>query len=417
MSRYSREYGVLSFTSDHGLYDNVESYGAGDSGVYPGSGPEGHCARYGIELRHINSHDNTLGYSGTAGNGIWVHDSKFHHNATGLTTDSFAFGHPGMPQDCAKWERNEIYSNNNNLFDDERDAYCKTTTAPCRSATRRSSARRSRPRWAPASASSAATATSSATTGSTTTGAMGRSCSGCPRTSAGSATRARRSTPPSTTSTATTTWGCARTARAIPTATTSGGTRRAAATAGWATPAPAARRRRATCCSGCPAARLADPPAGQPGEDRRPGDVLAVGSAGRPARRPAGLRLVQDAAGAVVRRGALAALLAALALGAGLLVVSVVSGGDGAGDDTGPLRWSGRVVLLHPPDAADRPRRQRPAAATRRCGRCASSRARTSASSTATGATCRPRPCSRRPSATGCSTRPGCPRPGCRSAS
>jgi hypothetical protein len=129
-SRYSREYGVLSFTSDHGLYDNVESYGAGDSGVYPGSGPEGHCARYGIELRHINSHDNTLGYSGTAGNGIWVHDSTFHHNATGLTTDSFAFGHPGMPQDCAKFERNEIYSNNNNVFDDERDAYCKTANRP-----------------------------------------------------------------------------------------------------------------------------------------------------------------------------------------------------------------------------------------------------------------------------------------------
>jgi hypothetical protein len=50
-----------------------------------------------------------------------------------------------------------------------------------------------------------------------------------------------------------------------------------------------------------------------------------------------------------VRRGALAALLAALALGAGLLVVSVASGGDGAGDDTGPLRWSGRVVsFTHP---------------------------------------------------------------------
>jgi hypothetical protein len=129
-SRYSREYGVLSFTSDHGLYDDIESYGAGDSGVYPGSGPEGHCARYGIELRDIDSHDNTLGYSGTAGNGVWVHDSKFHHNATGLTTDSFAFGHPGMPQDCAKFERNQIYSNNNNVFSPERDAYCKISDRP-----------------------------------------------------------------------------------------------------------------------------------------------------------------------------------------------------------------------------------------------------------------------------------------------
>jgi hypothetical protein len=125
VSRYSREYGVLSFTSDNGLYDRVEAFGAGDSGIYPGSGPEGHCAWYGIEIRNSDSHDNTIGYSGTAGNGVWAHDNKFHHNATGMTTDSFAPGHPGMPQDCAKWEHNQIYSNNQDYFNAERDAYCK----------------------------------------------------------------------------------------------------------------------------------------------------------------------------------------------------------------------------------------------------------------------------------------------------
>ena len=56
-----------------------------------------------------------------------MHDSRFHHNATGMTTDSFASGHPGMPQDCAKWEDNQIYSNNEDYFNDERDAYCKDT--------------------------------------------------------------------------------------------------------------------------------------------------------------------------------------------------------------------------------------------------------------------------------------------------
>jgi hypothetical protein len=126
-SRWSREYGFLSFTSDHGLYDRLEAYGSGDSGIYPGAGPEGHCARYGIEIRNVDSHDNTMGYSGTAGNGVWAHDNRFHHNATGVATDSFAAGHPGMPQDCAKWERNEIFSNNADLFNDERDAYCKAT--------------------------------------------------------------------------------------------------------------------------------------------------------------------------------------------------------------------------------------------------------------------------------------------------
>ena len=125
VSRYSREYGFLSFASDNGLYDHVEAFGSGDSGVYPGSGPEGHCAWYGIEIRNSDSHDNTIGYSGTAGNGVWAHDNRFHDNSAGMTTDSFAPGHPGMPQDCAKWEHNQIYSNNLDLFNNERDAYCK----------------------------------------------------------------------------------------------------------------------------------------------------------------------------------------------------------------------------------------------------------------------------------------------------
>ena len=58
---------------------------------------------------------------------MWAHDNEFHHNSTGMTTDSFASGHPGMPQDCAKWENNRIYSNNEDYFNDERDAYCKNT--------------------------------------------------------------------------------------------------------------------------------------------------------------------------------------------------------------------------------------------------------------------------------------------------
>jgi hypothetical protein len=131
-SRYSREYGFLSFTSDHGLYNRLEAFGSGDSGIYPGSGPEGHCLRYGIEIRNSNSHHNTIGYSGTAGNGVWAHDNRFHHNATGMTTDSFASGHPGMPQDCAKWERNLIHSNNEDYFTDQRDAYCRNTPIEAR---------------------------------------------------------------------------------------------------------------------------------------------------------------------------------------------------------------------------------------------------------------------------------------------
>jgi hypothetical protein len=124
---YAQNYGVLTFASDHGLYEHIDAYKNGDSGIYPGSGPEGHCKRYGIEIRHVNSHDNVLGYSGTAGNGTWTHHSSFHDNNAGISDDSFASGHPGMPQDCSKWENNQVYSNNQNFFTDDRDAYCKNT--------------------------------------------------------------------------------------------------------------------------------------------------------------------------------------------------------------------------------------------------------------------------------------------------
>jgi len=130
LSRWSREYGILSFTSDHGIYENCETYGSGDSGIYPGSGPDrhgqpdAHGHTYGIEVRNCNSHKNNIGSSGTAGNGTWFHNNRYHHNAIGMTTDSFAGGHPGMPQDSSKFEDNLIYSNNLNIFSDDRDEYC-----------------------------------------------------------------------------------------------------------------------------------------------------------------------------------------------------------------------------------------------------------------------------------------------------
>ena len=132
VSHYSREYGILSFASDHGIYENCDASYSGDSGVYPGSGPnarhgqpDAHGHVYGIEIRNCDSHHNTIGMSGTAGNGTWAHDNRFRDNSAGTTTDSFAGGHPGMPQDNSKYSHNLIYSNNNDLFNDERDAYCQ----------------------------------------------------------------------------------------------------------------------------------------------------------------------------------------------------------------------------------------------------------------------------------------------------
>ncbi len=153
VARYAQDYGILSFTSVNGLYDHITAYGNGDSGIYPGSSEkgcdidpnaygtcdqltpgnvQGGCQRYSIEIRDSESYGNVLGYSGTAGNSTYVHDNKFHDNATGLSTDSFAQGHPGMPQECVKWENNEIYSNNNNIFSQDKQKFCGDTPFPLR---------------------------------------------------------------------------------------------------------------------------------------------------------------------------------------------------------------------------------------------------------------------------------------------
>ena len=130
VSRWAGGYGVLTFTTDHGLYDGVVAYGNGDSGVYPGSAPKGDCKRYGIEIRNVDSYGNLGGYSGTAGNSVWVHDSRFHDNVVGMITDSAVPGHPGMPQDCSKFERNEITSNNLNPYTKQRLEYCTSKPFP-----------------------------------------------------------------------------------------------------------------------------------------------------------------------------------------------------------------------------------------------------------------------------------------------
>ena len=123
VARGNDEYGVLAFASDHGLIQRSDTYWNGDSGIYPGSAsdlngdnPDFEPTRYAIEIRHNRSHHNALGYSGTAGNSVWAHHNRFHDNATGIATDSLFPGHPGLPQDHARWSDNRIYSNNNNYY-------------------------------------------------------------------------------------------------------------------------------------------------------------------------------------------------------------------------------------------------------------------------------------------------------------
>ena len=122
-TRGNDEYGILAFASDHGLIRRTDNYYNGDSGIYPGSASDLNgnnnkfpVTRYAIEIRNNKSHHNTLGYSGTAGNSVWAHHNEFYANATGIATDSLFPGHPGLPQDHARWSNNKIYSNNTNYY-------------------------------------------------------------------------------------------------------------------------------------------------------------------------------------------------------------------------------------------------------------------------------------------------------------
>jgi len=130
---YAGEYGALMFASDHGLTENCDSVGNGDSAVYPGGAPETDDdtapnapdprdtsfyprARLNQKITRCDLHHNNLGYSGTMGNATHVVNNNFYGNTTAIATDSFyAGGHPGFPQSGAVFEKNDIYSNN---FDD-----------------------------------------------------------------------------------------------------------------------------------------------------------------------------------------------------------------------------------------------------------------------------------------------------------
>ncbi|HUR13040.1 MAG TPA: right-handed parallel beta-helix repeat-containing protein [Mycobacteriales bacterium] len=124
-ARHNDLYGILTFTSDHGLIEDCDASFNGDSGVYPGSAADvnkdstvtGPLTRYAVEIRRCNTHHNALGFSGTAGNSVWFHDNEVHDNSAGYVTDSFVGGHPGMPQDHAWLTHNRIYRNNSNYVE------------------------------------------------------------------------------------------------------------------------------------------------------------------------------------------------------------------------------------------------------------------------------------------------------------
>ncbi|HKH41815.1 MAG TPA: right-handed parallel beta-helix repeat-containing protein [Solirubrobacterales bacterium] len=120
---YSAEYPILTFVADHSLIENCDAWGAGDAAIYPGGSADlgeelpPDQRRYGTEIRNCDMHHSALGYSGTNGNAVWIHDNEIYDNTMGLSTDVFtAPGHPGFPQDSDLIEKNNFYSNNFNTY-------------------------------------------------------------------------------------------------------------------------------------------------------------------------------------------------------------------------------------------------------------------------------------------------------------
>ena len=237
----------------------------GDSGIYPGSGPEGHCQRYGIEIRNVNSHHNTIGYSGTAGNGVWAHDNKLppqRHRHDDRLVRLRAPGHAAGLREVGEQpdllqQRGLLQRRARRLLQEHADREARpddrVPDLPGPGRHRHRHLRRQR-RHRPQQLHLRQLARRRS------------SCSTCRPRSAASPTRA--STRRSTTRSPATRWACGPTARRTPTATTSGGTSRARATAGAATPATAACVPSSNVVLGLPGVpRLAGPSApGQPGQ-------------------------------------------------------------------------------------------------------------------------------------------------------
>lgn len=122
---FNKEYSLFSFASDNGLYTDCDAEGGGDSGLYIGGQPDTHAlGRFAAEVRRCKMHHSALGFSGTQGSSVWMHDNDVYDNAIGLSYDS-ENDHPNFPE---RWSLIE----NNLLHDNNFDIYAPTSDVPAR---------------------------------------------------------------------------------------------------------------------------------------------------------------------------------------------------------------------------------------------------------------------------------------------
>ncbi|MCW2862394.1 MAG: hypothetical protein JWP48_4102 [Actinoallomurus sp.] len=103
--------GLAASTSDHGLITDCTASGNGDAGIATASASDQGGGRLSIEIRRCRSYGNLIGYSGTAGDSVYVHDNQFDGNSTGAMLDSSVQA-VGMPQNHAMFVANRVFDNN-----------------------------------------------------------------------------------------------------------------------------------------------------------------------------------------------------------------------------------------------------------------------------------------------------------------
>jgi len=110
-------HGLASYTSDHGLITDCTASGNGDAGVSTASAADQKGGRLSVEIRRCKSSGNLVGYSGTAGDSVYVHDNQFNGNSTGAMLDSSVQA-VGMPQNHAMFVANRVFGNNADFYRD-----------------------------------------------------------------------------------------------------------------------------------------------------------------------------------------------------------------------------------------------------------------------------------------------------------
>jgi hypothetical protein len=118
---YAKDYQLFSTGSDNGLFTDCEAFGGSDSGLYIGQSPDTRSVgRWSAEVRRCKMHHNALGFSGTQGNSVWMHDNEFTDNAVGISYDT-ENSHVNPPQRASLIENNWIHHNNFDVYAEDTD--------------------------------------------------------------------------------------------------------------------------------------------------------------------------------------------------------------------------------------------------------------------------------------------------------